>query len=312
MNQNILPVPADGFGYSNNYYDKNLRTYFHYLNPLPKLCFSLDMVKAMIEWQEQLKIWLNKDWPADSRPQYVVASGMLPRVFNLGGDLAYFLELIAAKNLEGLKSYGRLCVDSQWNWINSFDAPEQLTTIAMVDGTAIGGGFEAVLAADIVIAEEGVLLGLPEVNFNLFPGMGAFHLLSQRLGPCLAERFMCEGNVFTAQKLFEMGLVDVVTARGNIKSATIEFIQNDQKKLNGRQAIRSLKKKVFPITKISLQEITEHWATVALNTTQEDLTRISDLVDKQKKQQEANQLLLSVGSKWKALQIKANSYLRGP
>ncbi len=306
---NLNKIPLDGFGYSSNYYDKKLRTYFHHLNPLPKLCFSLEMIKAMIQWQENLKAWLKEEGAAAEAPQYVVAGGMLPRVFNLGGDLAYFLELIEAQNIQDLKTYGHLCIESLWNWINSFDASERLTTIAMVDGMALGGGFEAILTADIVIVEEGVRLGVPEVNFNLFPGMGAFHLLSQRLGPCLAERFMSEGRVYTSQELFEMGLVDVVTPKGGLRKATIEFIQQDRKKLNGRQAIRNLKKKVFPISKTSLQEVTEYWAEVALKIPGEDLSVIRGLIEAQGKKMKKNKMALIMGSRFKSMKIKANSYL---
>ena len=46
-----------------------------------------------------------------------------------------------------------------------------LITIALVQGDALGGGFECALSFDVLIAERSAKMGLPEVLFNLFPGM---------------------------------------------------------------------------------------------------------------------------------------------
>ena len=48
-----------------------------------------------------------------------------------------------------------------------------MVTIALVQGDALGGGFECALAHDLIIAERSAKLGLPEVLVNLFPGIGA-------------------------------------------------------------------------------------------------------------------------------------------
>src|SRR3546814_13167359 len=59
--------------------------------------------------------------------------------------------------------------------------------VALVDGDALGGGFELALACQTIVAESGVQMGFPEVLFGLFPGMGAYSLLSQRGSPKVAE-----------------------------------------------------------------------------------------------------------------------------
>ena len=52
-------------------------------------------------------------------------------------------------------------------------------TVALIQGDAIGGGFEAMLTNDVVIAERTAKFGLPEILFNLFPGMGAHSFLKR-------------------------------------------------------------------------------------------------------------------------------------
>ena len=59
---------------------------------------------------------------------------------------------------------------------SSFNLP--FTTISLVQGDALGGGFEAALCGDIIIAEKQARFGFPEVLFNLFPGMGAYNSCS--------------------------------------------------------------------------------------------------------------------------------------
>ena len=56
-----------------------------------------------------------------------------------------------------------------------------ILTVALIQGDAVGGGFEAMLTDDIVIAEQGAKFGLPEILFNLFPGMGGYSFLRRKV-----------------------------------------------------------------------------------------------------------------------------------
>ena len=52
--------------------------------------------------------------------------------------------------------------------VRAFFSPT-LTKIVLVQGDALGGGFECALASDVIVAEESAQMGLPEILFNLFP-----------------------------------------------------------------------------------------------------------------------------------------------
>ena len=112
--------------------------------------------------------------------------------FNLGGDLELFGRLIRAGNREPLLAYARRCIEGVHAIHNSLGG--DVRTIALVQGDALGGGLELALACQTIVAEEGVTMGLPEVLFGLFPGMGAYSLLSRRVSPKRAEEMML--NVF--------------------------------------------------------------------------------------------------------------------
>ena len=105
--------------------------------------------------------------------------------------------------------YAKLCIDNIYPRTQAFFTPT-LTKITLVQGDALGGGFECALASDVIVAEESAQMGLPEILFNLFPGMGAYSLLSRKLDPVRAERMILSGRLYSAAELHDIGLVDIV------------------------------------------------------------------------------------------------------
>ena len=181
-----------------------------YFNPKGTACFSLGLLKDIRRHDEALaanggRVEISGEM---CKANHYVLASRTPRVFNLGGDLALFVLLIKARDREALAHYARLCIDNMYPRIRNFFCPT-LTTISLVQGDALGGGFESALSSDIIVAEESAQMGLPEILFNLFPGMGACSLLSRRIGLRAAEELILSGKVLPAAKLHEMGIVDV-------------------------------------------------------------------------------------------------------
>ena len=97
-------------------------------------------------------------------------------------------------------------------------------TVALVQGDAIGGGFEAMLTNDVVIAERAAKFGLPEILFNLFPGMGAHSFLRRRVGERMARVLIEDGRSRSADEMRELGLVDVVCEPGEGEATLRQFV----------------------------------------------------------------------------------------
>ena len=133
-------------------------------------------------------------------------------IFNLGGNLLTLVQLIKSRDRDTLMHYAKLCVDNMYPRICNYHS--SMITISLVQGEVLGGGFETALSSNIIVAEQRARMGLPEILFNLFPGMGAYSLLARRVGPRLAEEMMLSGNLYPATKLHEMGLVDMVVPEG--------------------------------------------------------------------------------------------------
>ncbi|WP_431890241.1 crotonase/enoyl-CoA hydratase family protein [Nocardiopsis alba] len=86
--------------------------------------------------------------------------------------------------------------------------------IAAVEGYALAGGFEAVLACDLVVAAEDARFGIPEVKRGLVAGAGGLLRLQHRIPRNIAMEFALTGDFVEAGRLAELGLVNQVTESG--------------------------------------------------------------------------------------------------
>jgi DSF synthase len=206
-------------------------------------------------------------------------------VFNLGGDLALFVLLIKARDREALAHYAKLCIENMYPRIQNFFCPT-LTTISLVQGDALGGGFESALSSDVIFAEESAQMGLPEILFNLFPGMGAYSLLSRRLGMRAAEELILSGRILPAAKLHELGVVDVLAPDGHGESAVREWIAKNAKRRNGMQAMFRARQQVHPVTREELDAVTDTWVDAAMRLEDRDLKMMSRIVRAQMRRME--------------------------
>ena len=262
-------------------------TIWGYFKPKGTPCFSLGLLKdirahdcALASNQGRVEV----DGEQHAANYYVLAS-RTPRVFNLGGDLALFVLLIKARDRDALAHYAKLCIDNMYPRIQNFFSPT-LTTISLVQGDALGGGFESALSSDVIVAEESAQMGLPEILFNLFPGMGAYSLLARRLGMRAAEELILSGRVLPARQLHEMGLVDVLAKDGEGVSAVHEWIAKNSKRRNGMQAVFRTRQLIHPVTRNELDAITDTWVDAAMRLEDRDLKMMGRIVRAQMRRME--------------------------
>lgn len=90
--------------------------------------------------------------------------------------------------------------------------------IAAVNGAAVGGGFEAALACDLIIAAEEAVFGLPEPRIGLAALAGGIQRLSQEIGPKRAMGMLLTGRQLSAQEGLELGFVNQVV-EGDVLAA---------------------------------------------------------------------------------------------
>lgn len=256
-------------------WDVTLQAVHIFLKVTPIQCFS---IAALQEFRSFLTAIA--EFQRGTVKQVVVRSDV-PGVFNFGGDLTLFVLLARAKAIDGLRMYGRLCVELV-HWFE-MAAERDIHTLALVQGDALGGGLECVLPIHKVIVERGAVAGFPEALFNLYPGMGAWNFTARRCGTRVATDMVLSGKSYGADELRALGIADVVADEGTGAGILEHEMQKAAPRLRGTLAALRIRSRMQPVTLEMLQVIVDDWAESALNLADRDMRLMERLARAQLK-----------------------------
>jgi len=259
-------------------FDPHSQVAWGYMHSEPRPCFTPTLLQELLGWCHAVASQI--DDPSQPDVRYMVTASAHPEVFNYGGDLNRFAELIAAGERDHLAQYARACIEPLYLNAVHLNRPG-LKSITLVQGDALGGGFECALSGNVLIAERGSKLGFPEILFNLFPGMGALSLLARRVGYQKAEQMILSGRLFLAEELHALGVVDVLAEPGEGERAVHDYIRREARSRNGALALRAAREVSQPIVHEELMRIAEIWVDAALRLEAKDLRMMERLVTRQ-------------------------------
>ena len=247
-------------------------------------CFSERLLHEIKRAQEALRSRVAANPDPKAGVHHLVLASDAP-VFNLGGDLALFSRLIRAGERGRLLDYARLCVEVAFNFSQLYD--DRVHSIAVVQGDALGGGFEAALCCHTIIAEEGAGMGFPEVLFDLFPGMGAYTFLSRRVPPHQAERMMLDARVYPVDELLRMGVVDQVVPKGEGLAAARELLRKHGRIGNALRSMNAVRQACDPVSLEELLAVTSDWVDAAMRLSERGLHTMERLIRAQQRRADA-------------------------
>lgn len=136
----------------------------------------------------------------DSSVHVIVLTGAGDKVFCAGADIKMLSEADPT-----FKYY--FCLHANETLSRLEQTPKLV--IAALNGSAVGGGLEIALAADIRVARKGdYKFGLPEVNLGVLPGTGGTQRLARVVSRSTAIKLMAEGTLFDLDRAIALGLVD--------------------------------------------------------------------------------------------------------
>jgi DSF synthase len=213
--------------------------------------------------------------------KYVIIRSSRTGIFSLGGDLALFLELIRTKNAKALQKYGRRCIDVIWLNNNNYFLP--IRTISLVQGACYGGGMEAALSSDVIIAEGQSRFRLPECEFGLFPGMGAFHFLRQKMPDAAARAMMIAGEAWSASEMYAGRVIDVIVEPGQGLQKLREYIRRTDSRHEATVALRRALTPRGTVDRKELTETVDRWALEAFTRSESHMVRLETLVRAQQR-----------------------------
>lgn len=259
-------------------YDEKSSALWTFMNPATRPSFTRELLQDFEKWQDLIE----GGFGAGKVPlRYLILGSRAPNVFCFGGDLALFQDLIRRRERDGLVSYGHRCCRILHRNIETLGIP--MLTIGLVQGAALGGGFEALLSFDYLIAERNATFGLPEVMFGLFPGMGAHALLSRKLGSAMADRIISSNKTYTAEEMYDFGIVHQLAEPGDGIEACRDFIKKSDRRHAGLVGSRNAMKIAWDLDLDELNRITELWADTALELRDNDLKVMNRLVTAQRR-----------------------------
>jgi len=259
------------------HYDAKNKIGWFLMNSKPRPCFTPTLLNELSDYIDQVKIDMAET--NNEKYDYLVVGSDVDGIFNLGGDLDLFSSLIEQGDRDGLLAYAIKCINILYDNTRHFGV--ELTTVSLIQGDALGGGFESALSSNLIIAERGSKMGFPEILFNLFPGMGAYTLLSRKIGIPATEKMIFSGKLYTAEEMFEMGVVDILAEKGLGEVALLEHIKKVNRAPNTHQAMAKVKDACNPVDYNELVKIAHIWADAALNLDKKNIRMMNRLVSKQ-------------------------------
>lgn len=208
--------------------------------------------------------------------QALVYRSDYPGVFNRGGDLPLFLDCITRGDTDLLRLYAQACALMSFQNRNFPMLP--LVTIALIQGDALGGGFEAALSCDILFAERSSLFGFPEVLFNLFPGMGAITYLTRKIGVPNTERLIVGGEHFSGEQMRALGAVDYLAEDGQGRADLEVYVGKMRRKFNAWSGFHRGRRISDPVDFSELSKIADIWVERASTITPPMLRRMVQII----------------------------------
>ncbi|WP_419205104.1 fatty acid oxidation complex subunit alpha FadB [Photobacterium leiognathi] len=140
--------------------------------------------------------------------------------FIVGADITEFLGLFAKPEAE--LSQWLSHANDIFNKLEDLPVP----TLSAINGYALGGGFECVLATDFRVADTKARIGLPETKLGIMPGFGGTVRLPRLIGADSAMEIITAGKDKKAQDALKLGLVDAVVEPDNLKCAALAMIKS--------------------------------------------------------------------------------------
>jgi len=176
------------------------------LNNPPLNLVTLDLTRQLGETLDALA--------ADDAVRAVIVAGSGDRAFCAGSDIREFPQVRDRVVDAKLRRENAV-------WTQLEDLPQP--TIAAIEGSALGGGFELALCCDLRILSEHARVGLPEIHLAVIPGTGGPLRLSRLIGESRAKSWLYLGEACSAANAHALGIAHQVVPRGQARAAALDL-----------------------------------------------------------------------------------------
>ena len=180
-----------------------------------------DIISVMDEMSMDIDVWA------------VILTGAGDRAFCVGADLKERKSMTKDEMIRQRALF-----------VKAFDAVARFPKpiVAMINGFAMGGGFEFALCCDMMVTAAEAFLGLPEVGLGIIPGGGGTQNLPRMIGKNKAKELIYTGRKISGQTCFDWGIASRVAPRNELMGVTDELLREITK--NAPLALQQAKRSV--------------------------------------------------------------------
>lgn len=153
---------------------------------------------------------------ADPDTYVIVLNSSIDKAFTAGGDIKEE-SLLTGETAGGFSERGQACAMAIYN--------SPIPVIAAVDGYALGGGMELILASDITIAAKTAKIGIPTINLAGIPCWTATQLLPRIAGVSCACDILLTGRTLSAEECYKLNLIQYLTEKEDLMDKAMEIAE---------------------------------------------------------------------------------------
>lgn len=241
---------------------------------------TIEMLKDIRSVQDSIAKYCFKN-PA-IQPKYLIWQSDSNKIFNLGLDLHYLHTLITERDRDKLEEYLQLCIDVLYINLLKLDI-KPLITISLIKGKAYGGGFEAAISSDIIIAESNARFCFPEIRRHMLPSLGTLNMLLRRFPPHTIQPLVFKGACLNAHSMHQAGVIEAVVEPG----MGIHYVREKINQLDNRHEIYAelydLTIRNIVVTHAELDKFKKAWLDSILHLGERELRMLKRLADIQHK-----------------------------
>lgn len=158
------------------------------------------------------------DFATDPKQRVCVLTGMGERAFCAGSDLKFATAMMEDGRRDEM-TYPR---NGYAGLIERFDLDKPV--IAAVNGVALGGGFEIMLACDLIVASDSARFGLPEPLVGAMALGGGVHRLARQIGLKPAMGMILTGRMMGAEEALSLGLINEMVPQADLEAAVQRWV----------------------------------------------------------------------------------------
>lgn len=255
----------------------------HRLELFPRAALAQGVLPALsLEvLEEGLKALAAVAGQADDEPglSHVIVHSGAP-AFALGADLAAVVGHLERAERSELRHY--LHTGCQFAHALHGALHPRVHSMAVVQGTAMGGGFEVALACETLVAERSVKFGLPETVFGSFAGCGAPSFLARLVGPTLALRMLRSGKTWQSEDLQAVGILEHLVDPGQAMDRAIALVQAQRAAGSTLLSLKQVQAVLNPVPLEELKAVADIWVEGIFSLSPAQRHTMRAIVDKQR------------------------------